>query len=77
MASMERAKTAVNDLERSAPQVYEGLYGAFLENFMDSDKSNWTIHCSRYLKSANGDWAEMSREMAALLWERFEQRISC
>lgn len=77
MTKSDRAKTIVSDMERVSPYMYEGLYGNFLRNYMDGDKSRWTHDLSLYLGSANQDWADISPEIALLLWEKFEKRISC
>jgi hypothetical protein len=72
-----RAEIIVRDMERLAPYMYEGLYGTFLRAFMDSDRSEWTQHMSQYLVNNNQDWNEVGTEIALLLWERFEKRITC
>jgi len=72
-----KAETIVNEMERVTPYMYEGLYGNFLRSFMDSDRSRWTSDLSKYLSHANQDWADVGTEIASLLWERFERRISC
>jgi len=77
MKTTEKAETVVREMERVTPYMYEGLYGNFLRNFMESDKSKWTHDLSRYLSSANQDWADIGDEIADVLWERFERRISC
>jgi hypothetical protein len=73
----DKAKRIVTDMERTSPYMYEGLYGNFLRNFMDGDKSRWTHDLSQYLSHANQDWADVGFEIAGILWERFERRISC
>jgi hypothetical protein len=77
MNRSERARTIVRDIERTAPYLFEGLYGSFLSRFMESDRSHWTRDLSAYLTNTNEDWADVSGEIALLLWEKFEQRISC
>ena len=77
MNMSHKAEKIVNDMERITPYMYEGLYGNFLRNFMESDKSRWSKDLSRYLGDAHEDWADVGEEIAKLLWERFEQRISC
>jgi hypothetical protein len=77
MTKSERAKMIVSDIERVSPYMYEGLYGNFLRNFMEGDKSRWTHDLSNYLGSANQDWADVGQEIAVLLWDKFERRISC
>jgi hypothetical protein len=77
MESQDKAEQIVREMERVAPYMYEGLYGNFLRNFMDSDRSKWSEDLSNYLMRANQDWAEVGPEIASLLWERFERRISC
>jgi hypothetical protein len=72
-----RAKNIVKDMERVAPYMYEGLYGNFLRNFMEADRSRWTRDLSHYLTDVNQDWADVGEEIAGLLWERFEKRITC
>jgi hypothetical protein len=73
----ERAQHIVRDMERVMPYMFEGLYGNFLRNYMDSDKSKWTTDLSMYLNHNNHEWADVGEEIAELLWERFERRISC
>ncbi len=77
MENQDKAEQIVREMERVAPYMYEGLYGNFLRNFMDSDRSKWSVDLSNYLMRANQDWAEVGPEIASLLWERFERRISC
>jgi hypothetical protein len=72
-----RAEYVVIDMERITPYMYEGLYGNFLRHYMEADKSRWTKDLSTYLNSANQDWSDISQEIAALLWDKFEERISC
>lgn len=77
MNKSNRAERIVSDMERVSPYMYEGLYGNFLRHFMESDKSRWTSDLSSYLSNSNQDWVDVSPEIATLLWERFERRISC
>ncbi len=77
MANYDRAEQIVREIERVTPYMYEGLYGNFLRSFMDSDKSKWVEDLSNYLTRANQDWGDVGEEIAFLLWERFEKRISC
>jgi len=77
MENQDKAEQIVREMERVAPYMYEGLYGNFLRSFMDSDRSKWSVDLSNYLMRANQDWAEVGPEIASLLWERFERRISC
>jgi hypothetical protein len=77
MNTSNRAHNIVKEMERVTPYMYEGLYGNFLRNFMESDRSKWTHDLSRYLTNQNQDWAEVGDEIADILWARFEQRISC
>jgi hypothetical protein len=77
MATSIKAQQIIREMERIAPYMYEGLYGSFLRNYMESDKSKWTHDLSRYLGDANQDWADVGPEIAGLLWDRFEKRISC
>ena len=77
MAELNRAEKIVRDLERVTPYTFEGLYGDFLRNFMDSDKSRWTHNLGTYLGHLNQDWDDVGQEVALLLWDRFEKRISC
>lgn len=77
MDTSRRALKIVNDMERITPYMYEGLYGSFLRSFMESDKSRWSQNLSGYLSHAHEEWADVGEEIAKLLWERFEQRISC
>jgi hypothetical protein len=57
--------------------MYEGLYGTFLRNYMDSDRSRWTANLKSYLSDWNQEWGIVAEDIATLLWERFEKRISC
>jgi len=77
MMTSDKAEIVVREMERVTPYMYEGLYGNFLRNFMESDKSKWTHDLSHYLSNANQDWSEIGDEIAEVLWERFERRISC
>ncbi len=77
MAELNRAEKIVRDLERVTPYTFEGLYGDFLRNFMDSDKSRWTHNLGAYLGHLNQDWDDVGQDVALLLWDRFEKRISC
>ncbi len=77
MAISNRAEEIVREIERVTPYMYEGLYGNFLRNYMDADRSKWTSDLSNYLTHANQEWADIGNEVAGLLWERFERRISC
>ena len=77
MNKSDRAKKIVSDMERITPYMYEGLYGSFLRIYMDSDKSKWSKDLSQYLSHAHEDWADVGGEIALILWERFERRISC
>jgi len=77
MKNGKAAERIIRDIERTAPYMYEGLYGSFLRNYMESDRSRWTRDLSRYLTNVNTDWEGVSGEVADLLWEKFERRISC
>ena len=77
MKISRKAENIVREMERVTPYMYEGLYGNFLHHFMDSDKSKWTADLSRYLSNTNQEWADVGLEIATLLWEKFEKRISC
>lgn len=77
MRNKEMAKEIVRDMERTTPYIYEGLYGSFLSNYIDSDKSKWTSGLSAYLGTVNHQWSHLNEEIASLLWEEFERRISC
>jgi hypothetical protein len=77
MSKVQRAEEVVRDMERLTPYMVEGLYGSFLSRFMESDKSRWTRDLAAYLTDANQDWGELGQEIALVLWERFERRISC
>jgi hypothetical protein len=72
-----RAESIIRDMERVAPYMYEGLYGSFLRTFMESDRSKWTEDLSKYIGSVNQEWADVGEEIADILWEEFEDRISC
>jgi len=71
------AEGIIRDMERIAPYMYEGLYGSFLRNYMESDRSRWTRDLSKYLTNVNTDGNGLTAQIADLLWERFEKRISC
>ncbi len=73
----QTAERIVRDLELMSPYRYEALYAAFLGTFMEPDRSEWTSQLSNYLNHTNQDWAYLSSEIAAILWDRFEKRISC
>jgi hypothetical protein len=77
MTVYNKAERIIRDMERDNPHMYEGLYGNFLRNYMEFDKSKWTMDLSRYLIQANQDWEDVGYEIALALWERFEKRISC
>ncbi len=77
MNRSQKAERIVRDMERDTPYMYEGLYGNFLKHFMGYDKSKWTTDLSKYLSDANQDWEDIGNEIAAVLWDRFEKRISC
>jgi hypothetical protein len=77
MNKSERAERIVRDMERLAPYTYEGLYGSFLRIYMDSDKSKWSEDISEYLSRTHHEWADVGQEIALILWEHFERRISC
>jgi len=77
MNTSVKAQNIVREMERVAPYMYEGLYGNFLRNFMESDRSRWTHDLSKYLINQNQDWEEVGDEIADILWDRFEKRISC
>jgi len=71
------AEKIVRDMERVSPYMYEGLYGSFLRSYMESDRSSWATDLSEYLGAVNREWGDIGDEIARLLWERFERRISC
>jgi hypothetical protein len=77
MNRSQKAENIVREMERVTPYMYEGLYGNFLRNFMASDRSRWTNDLSGYLSTRNQDWSEIGGEIADILWDRFERRISC
>jgi len=76
MNKAEKAKQIVRDMERITPYVYESLYSTFLRHYMESDKSRWSRDLSEYLKASDDD-NEFGEEVALVLWDRFEQKISC
>lgn len=76
MNKANKAKRIVRDMERMTPYVYEGLYTNFLRHYMESDKSRWSRDLSEYLTSDEDDY-DVGEEIASVLWDRFEQRISC
>jgi hypothetical protein len=77
MNASDKAERIVRDMERDTPYMYEGLYGNFLKHYMSYDKSKWSVDLSSHLGDANQDWDDIGNEVAAVLWERFEKRISC
>ncbi|MEJ2717454.1 MAG: hypothetical protein P8182_09995 [Deltaproteobacteria bacterium] len=77
MTQSRMAEQIVSEMERVTPYMYEGLYGSFLRKYMKSDKSTWTSDLSTYLGNVNREWEDLSTEIADVLWERFEKRISC
>lgn len=77
---MDRAGLAnkiVNEMERVSPYMYEGLYGTFLQNFMHSNKRKWTLELAEHLGDIDDEWQGLTDEIAVILWDRFEERISC
>jgi hypothetical protein len=74
---VHKAQQMVRELERTTPYMIEGLYGNFLRRFMDCERSRWTKDLSIYLGDFDADCQEFGFEVADLLWERFERRISC
>ncbi len=74
---VDKAQKVVRELERVTPYMIEGLYGNFLRRFMDCDRSRWTRDLSIYLGNFDSGCHEFGDEVAELLWERFERRISC
>jgi hypothetical protein len=77
MVKTDKAERIVRDMRMLSPYMYEGLYGSFLRIFMESDVSKWTSDLSKYLQTVNQDWDEVSEEIALVLWQDFEKRISC
>lgn len=77
MKTSQRAEAFVRDMERVTPYIYEGLYGSFLHYFIESDKSHWTGNLSAHLNQVNHEWGEVGEEMAEVLWDEFERRITC
>ena len=77
MDKSDRAKRIVSDMERITPYLYEGFYGSFLRIYIGSDKSRWSKDLSLFLGHTHEDWADVGDEIASILWERFERRISC
>jgi hypothetical protein len=74
---VQKAQQVVRELERVTPYMIEGFYGNFLRRFMDCDKSRWTKDLSIYLSNFDSDCQEFGDEVADVLWQRFERRISC
>ena len=77
MSNRVFAENVVKDMQRVSPYMYEGLYGNFLRAYMESDRSKWTEDLGKHLGAANGDWRGLGDDIADLLWEQFERRISC
>jgi hypothetical protein len=74
---VQKASQVIRELERVTPYMVEGLYGNFLRRFMDCERSRWTKDLSIYLGNFDTDCKEFGNEVAEILWERFEKRISC
>ena len=77
MLTEKKAEKVVRELERITPYMVEGLYGNFLRRYMECDRSRWTSDLSIYLKQYDFGASECGDEVAALLWDKFELRISC
>lgn len=77
MLPSNKAETVVRELERITPYMIEGLYGNFLRRYMECDRSKWADDLSVYLKQHDFGATECGEEVAGLLWDKFEQRISC
>lgn len=77
MVSQNKAEIVVRELERITPYMVEGLYGNFLRRYMECDRSRWTNDLSVYLKQYDFTGDDCEAEVANLLWDKFEQRISC
>ncbi len=67
----------VRDLERVAPYTYEGLYEKFVTAYMNTEFFEWSEELARVLGQSNHDWEHLCHEIAGVLWDRFERRISC
>lgn len=74
---VHRAHELLRELERVSPYMVEGLYGNFLRRFMECERSRWTKDLSIYLGNFDSNCKEFGDEVADILWERFERRISC
>ena len=77
MMTNDKAVNVVRELERITPYMIEGLYGNFLRRYMDCDRTRWTADLSMYLKQYDPEVGDCGDEVASLLWDKFEQRISC
>ncbi len=77
MVPENRAEKVVRELERITPYMVEGLYGNFLRRYMECDRSRWTGDLIVYLRQYDLGTSECGDEVASLLWDKFEQRISC
>jgi hypothetical protein len=77
MKRTHKAEAMVREMQRVMPYMYEGLYGSFLRYFMESDKSKWSGNLSDYLGKLNNEWEDVGPQMAEVLWEEFEKRITC
>ncbi len=77
MTTEVRAWSAVRDMERMNPHVYEGIYGSFLRSFMSTNKSNWCRTVSDFIKSNNGQLTDVADEMGLVMWDQFVRKISC
>lgn len=73
----DKAVSFVRELERITPYMVEGLYGSFLRRYMDCDRTRWTSDLSLYLKQFDPGVADCGDEVAMILWDKFERRISC
>jgi hypothetical protein len=74
---VQKASQVIRELERVTPYMVEGLYGNFLRRFMDCERSRWTNDLSIYLGNFDPNCKEFGDEVADILWERFERKISC
>lgn len=77
VTEFDAAQRIVTLMERVFPEIYEGLYFSFLKRYMYCDRSRWSRDLCLYLTHVNGEWEDVGKGLALLLWDRFEKRISC
>jgi hypothetical protein len=77
MAKLEYAHSAIRDMQRLNPRVYEGIHGSFIRSFMSTNKWRWSKEVANYIKSNEEQWAHLADDIGVILWDKFEKGISC